>query len=309
MREIVIAALAAASQPQPSQVPATAPQAAQVPTPSRPAPISAPAQAVDPARLAAARRLIDLSWPREAFVQMVQSGFAAELAAETASPAGALDPHHEERSRLTLQAIQREILAAIDAAAPEMRDILAHYFARALSAEEIEQANAFYARPSAQASIATLLTASADPAYAALFSEIEAEAADRQNGMMRDFADRFIAATAHLPPLPGLKEGLALGAEGDADRAEAGRPAPSPRLAPVDPARLAAARRLSDLIYPEGQRTPSLPLEPAADIIAGIPVGALGMPLPTDLAVPPDATLGTCWKCSIPIISNARGSR
>lgn len=287
MREILIAALAAASQPQPSQVPAAAPQAAQVPaTPA------AQAQPVDAARLAAARRLVDLSWPREAFVQAMERGFAADLAAGAASEASALDPHHEERSRLTLQAVQREMLAGIEAIAPEMSEILAHYFARALSVEEIEQANAFYARPSAQAIVATMFTAVADPAYMALFSEVEVEAADRQNAMMRDFADRFIAATAHLPPLPGLKEGFALGTEEEADRAETSRPASAPALAPVDPARLAAARRLSDLVHPEGQRTPTLPLEPAAEIIAGVRVGTLGIPLPPDLAVPADATLG-----------------
>jgi hypothetical protein len=301
-----------------AMLPVSAAQGAQPPAPAPAA--AAPGEAVDPARLAAARRLVAQMWPEGAFEGAMAAGmaegFAAPLAAD--AEAAARDPNHAERMRLTEQAMLRELGDVLGAVLPDLREIMARYYARRVGAAELDQAASFYATPGGRRFASGAFEAAARPGAIQAFEALDAEVGIQIAAEMADLPQQIAAATAHLPPLPGMNEALAAGApivtiepvpsaaESEADENHAdGDGAEEPGAAPaaparaaagslpaVDPARLAAARRAVDLVWPAEALGRPIALQPLADLLAETQIGAFGIPVPANSGLRAEQTIG-----------------
>jgi hypothetical protein len=305
-----------------AMLPLSAAQAAQPPAaaPAAPAPAPATGAPVDLARLAAARRLVSQMWPEGAFEGAMAAGMAQGFAAPSAvdAEAAAQDPNHAERMRLTEQAMLHELRDLLGAILPDLREVMARYYARRVGAAELDLAASFYATPGGRRFASGAFEAAARPGAIQAFEAVDAEVGIQIAAEMADLPQQIAAATAHLPPLPGMNEALAAGAppiattevgeeaaESDADEshvdgdteepvaapaAPAGPAAAS--LPPVDPARLAAARRAVDLVWPAEALGQPIALQPLADLLAETQIGAFGIPVPADSGLRAEQTIG-----------------
>ncbi|HEX8365008.1 MAG TPA: DUF2059 domain-containing protein [Allosphingosinicella sp.] len=273
------ASLAAAQQP-----PATVPAPVAVQT----VPAAAEPAAPDAARLAAARRLVDEALPQSLLERAIDAGVQHAAAQESRDPEEARrDPHLAERTRITARVVGEEanrILREID---PNLRSLLADFYARRLSLAELEEGARFYASPIGrrfyEGAINVALSPEYDQAMRALTPQMERamEGADQ----------RYLAATADLPPFPGETRPPAGSTPPPAPPAPP-RAAPAvPPLPAADPARLAAGNRMAEAVWPTGLFDQPLNLEPALNAVLAMRVGDFGIPLPPQAQVDPNATL------------------
>ncbi|HEY0014475.1 MAG TPA: DUF2059 domain-containing protein [Allosphingosinicella sp.] len=259
------------------------------------APASAPAQAApaaaaapDPARLAAARRFVDAAMPQSLFEQAIIAGVRG-AAAETSGNADAArrDPHHAERSRIELRVMEEESMRILRDLDPNLRALMADYYARSLGAAELDESAAFYSSPAGRRFAAGALTIGMNPEY-----QRSMEALAPHLGVALHGAEqRYAAATANLPPIPGVPTPRAQSGPQRTPPAPppvtlAGRPGPA-----ADPVRLASARRALDALWPSDlfRHTPNM--QPVLETLIAIRVGDFGVPVPPSAGINPNSTL------------------
>lgn len=170
---------------------------AQSPAPAPPAPAAAP----DPARLAAAERLVGLIMPADLLRRMAGQPIPGiDAAAQTPPEADGLsaDPHFAERMRIQTRItneVMVEIMAELE---PEMRRMFASFFARQFSLAEIEEMTVFFSTPVGRRYAEVTLALTEDP----VVMEGMLAMVPRFAEMSGRIDERVRAATAHLPPPP-----------------------------------------------------------------------------------------------------------
>jgi hypothetical protein len=285
IRKFIAAALLAST----ASVGAAQTGAAQTPTAAAP-PAAAAAVSADPARLAAARRLVDAALPRDMIEQAMLAGIrsAAEQQRDNAE-AARRDPHHAERTRIEQRVMEEETARLVRDIDPNIRAIFADFYARALSAAELGETADFYTSPLGRRFSEGALKAAMSPEYQQSMEALNPTLA----GAMAGVEQRFAAAMASLPPIPGMPAPPA-GAR-TAPPAAAAPPPPFalPRRSgpPVDPARAAAASRALDALWPAELFRRDFNLLPAVETLIAIRVGDFGLPIPPNAGINPNATL------------------
>jgi hypothetical protein len=308
------APLAALEAAQPPAPPAAAQPAAAQPVPQA---------ALDPARLAAAERMLAALWPDELLIGAIEAAVAQGipgLPMPAAPAAAAGDPYAAERTRLTQQAMRAEYGRFVRSFAPELRTLSARFYARRLGVAELEAATRFYSSPAGRrlstGSFALVRHAEALQGMPPPQPDAELLAAFARLGT------RIETETAHLAPPPppppppptraerrqaereAREERRAAGRrdrdrdpefEAMADEAPAAPPAPpappSPPPQAADPARLAAARRAAAAIWSDEAFAQPLPLGATVDSVLALPVSAFVSVVPIP-GIPPHASLG-----------------
>ena len=211
MRTLGLAALLAFSAPAVTQV---------VPPPT-PAP-------VDPARLAAARPVVERLWPLGTYRRMMSATLdrlmngmigqmlgmrAGDLAAAGGTKAGAAatlgdatlgdvakaaDPAFDQRMRITVRVMFDEIGRLMGPVEPDVRDALAHALARRFDASELAQLDAFFTTPTGARYASESMLLGTDPEMTAAMAKFLPMFLEAMPGI----AKKVEAATAHLPPPP-----------------------------------------------------------------------------------------------------------
>ncbi|HEX8653636.1 MAG TPA: DUF2059 domain-containing protein [Allosphingosinicella sp.] len=276
------ASVAAAQQP-PATVQAPVVETLPVAAP----PAAAPAPAVDPTRLAAARGFVDAAYQHALIERGIAAGVHSAAEAERNNPELARrDPHLAERTRILERVVTEEagrILRDVD---PNLRSLLTEYYARRFSVADLEEGARFYASPLGrrffEGAVDIALSPGYDSAMRGLTPQVERalEGADQ----------RYLAATADIPPFPG-EQRPAAGARSRRASPSSRRAPAAPPLPAADPARLAAAAGMADAIWPDGLFDRPLDLVPALDALAAMRVGDFGIPLPPQARLDPNATL------------------
>jgi hypothetical protein len=292
----------------------SAAEAVQPPAPIAVQPPAAPEAPVDPARLAAAQRLMDVMWSDASFGDAMAGGLREGVAdmARREPAAAARDPHHAERMRLTMEAMEAEYRRVLAWMGPEVRALGARFYARNMSLAELEEAVRFYATPAGQRFAAGSWAVFGDPAAPSAFPVPNDPALD---AAFARIGNRITAATAHLsrrassgsggaansdaptvpgfavapvapppsppppraappsPPLPPVRPPETVAAPRGPIPI---MPPARPTLPPVDPARLAAARSAVALIFPDEAFRQPLPLPRLLETVLGIPLSTFG---------------------------------
>jgi len=161
---------------------------------------------LDPARLAAAQRLVAAMMPPSSLQRMMGAAMGEEFFREMEQAMGpefiaqmtARDPHYRERSRIEMQIAREEMGRVFAAAEPAFLEGLSRFYARTLSLADIEEAARFYSTPAGRRLGAESVALIASPEYRDAMLAISARMSE--NGPR--VAERVAAATAHLPPPP-----------------------------------------------------------------------------------------------------------
>jgi hypothetical protein len=305
-------------------LPASAAVALQPPAPpvvvARP-PVAAP----DPARVAAAERLVAAIYPEELLsraaadaVRQYWPGWAA--ARGTSNPR---DPHYAERLRTADAAATTETARLVRNLLPEVRGLMARFYAERMTAAELDQAAGFYSSPIGRRFITGSIQLSRH--MDALRNYQPQPDAQLIAGMLIMGA-KIEGATRHLQPPPPPRPPAPTTVEPEhrprADRQQRRerarrpreeppvviqtvdprhtRPVPAPPPPPpADPERLAAARRAAELVLPTEAFSQPLPLQELAATLFAIPVSSAG-PVPLPPGVGPHATLGEVAEMHMP---------
>lgn len=186
------------------------------------------AAAIDPARLAAARPVVEKLWPLGTYRRMMDGaitgmmqqmmdkmfdmpasdfakiGGASEAAAAATDGkslgelAGSADPHFRERTRIATDVMFREMIPLVEKLEPGIRDSLTRVYARKYSAEQLADLDRFFSTPTGQAFAGDFMLTFVDPE---LTSQMQAFVPELVAGMPAIVA-KIEAATAHLPPPP-----------------------------------------------------------------------------------------------------------
>lgn len=207
---------------------AATPTLAQTPAPDRasevtPAPV--PALAPNPARLAAAKPVIDKLWPLGTYRRImsgtmtqyldaiIDTSFglkvgdvdpdakAGDKNATIGAAAEKADPHFRERFRIMTTTMFAEMQPLLDKIEPQLRDSLTTIYARKFTPEQLADMDRFFATPSGQAYAAESMTAFMDPEIMKGMQAFVPEFLQK----MPDIMKKVEAATAHLPPPPKPK--------------------------------------------------------------------------------------------------------
>ena len=298
--------------------PLAAVEAAQAPAPtaSAPTPAQSPSAVsqspVDPAKLAAAERLMAAAYPDDLLIGAMSAAMA-EWTKSLEGNAGS-DPHHAERLRLTRQAMTGEYGRLVGEFAPEFRRLTARFYARRMSISELDAAARFYSGPAGR----RMITGSVSMVdHADALKGVTPPAPDPE--LLAEFVrlgERIAAETAHLrpPPPKPTKQSRAERREAKraakaekrrsgnrrnpdseeldelADEVAAADTAPAPP--PPDPARLAAARRAASAIWPDEAFAQPLPLGDVVKSVSDLPVAAFAPAVPLPGGLGPHASIG-----------------
>jgi hypothetical protein len=190
---------------------------------------AAPAdEPVDPARLAAARPVVEKLWPTGTYRRMMDGamtgmmqqmmdkmfdmpasdfarmGGASDSAVEATEGkslgelASMADPHIRERTRIATDVMFKEMIPLVERLEPGIRDSLGRIYARKYSAEQLAELDRFFSTPTGQTFAADFMITFVDPE---LVSQMQAFVPELM-GAMPGILARIEAATAHLPPPP-----------------------------------------------------------------------------------------------------------
>jgi hypothetical protein len=186
------------------------------------APPAAAAEAVDPARLAAAERLVALIMPEDAMRRLLSQGMpgitaaAMEMSPEDLGMAetmglseadrsrslaeigSARDPHFRERMQISMRVSSEVMGEMMSEMQPTITRAYANYFARRLTLAELNELIGVFATPTVRKYTNALLTLAEDPA----FIELMRSMMPRMMAAASRLEERTRAATAHLPPAP-----------------------------------------------------------------------------------------------------------
>lgn len=283
IRKTIAAALLASAAPlaaaqAPAQAPASAPAAI----------AAAPAPAADPARLAAARRFIDEAAPQSFIEQMVSAGVrsAAEEHRNDAA-AARRDPHHAERARIIERVGGEEATRIMRELDPSFRALFADFYARQMSVADLEEGSRFYSSPVGRRFMAGSLAVAMGPEYQRSMEALTPALTASFAGVEQ----RFAAAMADLPPIPGMPAPPAGAPAAAVKPAPPIPPAALPHTPAVDPARFAAAARAVDALWPSELFRRPLNMLPAIEMLIAMRVGDFGLPIPPSAGINPNATL------------------
>ena len=199
-----------------------------------PAPImaqaSAPAAdaAIDPARLSAAKQVIDQLWPLGTYRRMMQGTMSKMMEsmlgpmldmrggdlAKAADPSGKAakgtgdrtigelaaerDPYFRERMRITMDTMTNAMIPLMEKIEPGIREALSTSYARRFSVQQLADMNAFFKTPSGHAYAEQAMMAFVDPELMKSMMSFAPEMIKA----MPDILAKVQAATAHLPPPP-----------------------------------------------------------------------------------------------------------
>ena len=176
---------------------------------------------VDPARLAAAERVVVALVPPGTYMRMMRDQFpammdgmmtqmmgmsAADLGAPGAdgstAPVGKAiaeaDPHFRERMSLMTKVMGEEFGTVFDKLEPRLRVGLSRAFARKFTTAQLNELDAFFATPTGKAFAAEYLATFMDPE---VMQEMMAATPELMKAMPAIMA-KVEKATAHLPPPP-----------------------------------------------------------------------------------------------------------
>lgn len=308
-------------------LPASAAVALQPPAPPPVVVVRPPVAVPDAARVAAAERLVSAIYPEELLsraaadaVRQYWPGWAA--ARGTSNPR---DPYYAERLRTADAAATTETARLVRNLLPEVRGLMARFYAERMSAAELDQAAGFYSSPIGRRFITGSIQLSRHTD--ALRNYRPQPDAQLIAGMLVMGA-KIEGATRHLQPPPpprppappvSVEPERRQRAERPQRRERMRRPReappeiemavpettdrppapPPPPPAPADPARLAAANRAAELILPTDAFSQRLPLQELAATLFAIPVSSAG-PVPLPPGVGPHATLGEVAEMHMP---------
>lgn len=185
--------------------------------------IIAPAEAVEPARLEAARATVDKLWPLGTYERTMRrsmdqlsdavlasmadmkmgdllpgAGGSERLGAdktlrETMSQS---DPHFLERARITNRVMVEEMIPTLARIEPAVREALARAYARRFTAAQLADMTRFFSTPSGSAFAREWMTVMTDKEMSAATKG----AAPEMVKAMPRIVEKVKAATAHLPP-------------------------------------------------------------------------------------------------------------
>lgn len=211
---------------------ALAPAAAGAQAVSAPAPAAAPLPEVDPARLAAARPVIDRIWPlgtyarimHAAMDQIMQSTMASmydmpmdEMAAAFAPADKEVqdaakgktmgdimreqDPHFRERMDATMKVMTVEMTRIMTDIEPEVREAMAHAYARRFTLEQLGDLDRFFRTPTGAIYANESLMMMMGPDMVQAMQSFAPRLMREMPGIMAKVAE----ATKDLPPPPSRK--------------------------------------------------------------------------------------------------------
>ncbi|HEX2763408.1 MAG TPA: DUF2059 domain-containing protein [Allosphingosinicella sp.] len=203
---------------------AAAPGAAQTVAPP---PAVAPAEAIEPARLEAARATVERLWPLGTYERMMRGSMSQMTDAVMASMADVKmgdmvgpsvstdgkplppeadmtfreimaksDPHFLERAQITNRVMMEEMIPTMARLEPQVREALARVYARRFTAEQLGDMTRFFSTPSGAAFAREWMMVMTD-------KEMVLAMASMGPAMLRDMPrimEKAKAATAHLPP-------------------------------------------------------------------------------------------------------------
>jgi len=161
-------------------------------------PAAPPAAAPDPARLAAAERLVDLIMPGDLLQRVMAQEFpGADADAQTPPEAFGLpaDPHFRERAEIRARVTREVVAEAMIAMEPDLRRLFASFLARQFSLAEIGELTAFFSTPTGHRYAAITLALAQDPLVMEGVRTMMPQAA----ALSMRIDERAAAATAHLP--------------------------------------------------------------------------------------------------------------
>ena len=158
---------------------------------------SMPAQAqadVDPARLAAAHRLMDEIMPpaqRDALMRaiikpMIDNLRAAIAKDPTFSNAMEKDPRVGEVMNRFMERIIKQSFDGVGASMPKMIDAMSIAYARQFSVAELEEVRAFYRTPTGRAFMSKMPQLMADPAVVAAQRQMMTDQIGRMPALLKD---------------------------------------------------------------------------------------------------------------------------
>lgn len=183
---------------------------------------------VDPARLAAARPVVEKLWPAGTYRRMMDGamtammkqmmdkmfdmpagdfarmGGASEAAIEATEGkslgelASMADPHIRERTRIATDVMFKEMIPLVERLEPGIRDSLGKIYARKYSAEQLADLDRFFSTPTGQAFAADFMITFVDPELVGQMQGFVPELMGAMPGILA----KIEAATAHLPPAP-----------------------------------------------------------------------------------------------------------
>jgi hypothetical protein len=169
---------------------------AQPPAAQAPAPAATP----DPARLAAAERLVDLIMPGD----LLRRALTEDMPGAETPPdqLNSEDPHSRERMEIRTRVTREVIAETMIAVEPDLRRLFASFFARRFTSAEIGELTVFFATPAGRKYAESALMLTRDPLVVEGMRAIMPLAITL--GMRID--ERVHAATAHLPEPPVEEE-------------------------------------------------------------------------------------------------------
>jgi Uncharacterized protein conserved in bacteria (DUF2059) len=186
----------------------------------------------DPARIAAAKPVIEKLWPLGTYRRMMdgsmskimdsmmesmmgmkasdivgpmdKSGKAAEVAGESSMGeiATKADPNFRERTRLMMDAMMSGMIPIMEKIEPQVRDNLTKIYARRFTAGQLADLSAFFATPSGKAYAEQSMLVFMDPE---MIQGMQAFVPELMKSMP-DIMKQAEAATKHLPPPPKPSE-------------------------------------------------------------------------------------------------------
>lgn len=179
-----------------------------------------PATAPDPARLAAAEKVVAALVPKGVYARMMREQYPqmmdammAQMMGKTADELGvpvekgdggktfgetaaSADPHFQERMRIMSRVFGEEMGAIFDKLEPRVRAGLGRAFARKFTTQQLDDMNVFFATPSGAAFADQYLLTFMDPE---MTQEMMAATPEMMKAMPAIMA-KVEEATKHLPP-------------------------------------------------------------------------------------------------------------
>jgi hypothetical protein len=188
------------------------------PAPAAPSPPAA-ASALDPARIAAAERLVALIVPPEVMRRMLGFPMAGMDAVMDMTPEqldlgpelgfseadrhrpiremmSRFDPHFRERLEIRGRVTMEVFAEIMESVQPEITHAMVEFYAGNLTLEELDASVAYYSTPAGRHFAEVAGNVLQDPAFTRLMTRI----APRFGQAMATVEERVRAATAHLPP-------------------------------------------------------------------------------------------------------------
>jgi hypothetical protein len=192
---------------------------------AQPAPAPAVKEApADPARLAAAKPVIDKLWPLGTYRRMMDGTMSKMMdamidtamgmkpsdfakmggAASEASIGEAVtkaDPHFRERMKISMDVMMGEMIPLMEKVEPQVRESLSIIYARKYTASQLNDMVAFFATPTGALYARESMLVFMDPEMLKGMQAFTPELVSAMPAIMK----KVEAATAHLPPLPKPK--------------------------------------------------------------------------------------------------------